>query len=292
MTRAPLPSPNAENTAPLRGYFRLPPQTHFIISGADSLRYLNGQVTIDVTRLPELSARSALLLTAKGKICAPVYIWREKDLFLIECEPALSESVHMRLERYIIADDVSIATTDPSPRAFHVVGEPPPPSTLLIHRIGIPGFDCAQPPANLAELSPQAIQTIKIIHGIPSWGLEINEDSLPQEARFETTAVDFDKGCYVGQEVVSRLKSVGRVNQRIHGFSASIPIQAGHSLHPLEAPESIAGQLTSVTPHFDIVKNVALGYLSRQFDELPRFIVRDQNGHLLGEVERREFPIL
>jgi len=97
MTRASLPSPNAENTAPLRGYFRLPPQTHFIISGADSLRYLNGQVTIDVTRLPELSARSALLLTAKGKICAPVYIWREKDFFLIECDPALSESDHMRL---------------------------------------------------------------------------------------------------------------------------------------------------------------------------------------------------
>ena len=292
MTRDPLLPPNGENAAPLRGYFRLPSQTHFIISGADSLRYLNGQLTIDVTRLPELAARSALILTAKGKICAPVYIWREKDFFLIECEPALSESVHMRLERYIIADDVTIAPTEPPPRAFHVVGAPPSPDSLLIHRIGVPGFDCTEPPANLSELSPQAIQTIKIIHGIPSWGLEINEDSLPQEARFETTAVDFDKGCYVGQEVVSRLKSVGRVNKRIHGFSASIPLQTGHSLHPLDAPKSIAGNLTSVAPHFDMAKNVALGYLSRQFDELPRFIVRDQNGHLLGEVERREFPIL
>lgn len=275
-----------------QGFFRLPPRAHFVISGADCLRYLNGQLTIDVNRLPDLTARAALLLTAKGKICAPVYIWREKNFFLIECEPSLSESVHTRLERYIIADDVTIAPAESPLRPFHVVGTPPPPASLPIDRIGLPGFDCAELPADLAELSPDAINSIRIIQGVPSWGLEIDEDSLPQEARFETNAVDFDKGCYVGQEVVSRLKSVGRVNKRIHGFSASIPLQPGHSLHPLDTPESLAGRLTSVAPHFDMAKNVALGYLSRQYDELPRFIVRDQNGHLLGEVERREFPIL
>lgn len=276
---------------PPAGYFRIPPRSHFMISGADSQRYLNGQLTIDVTRLPHLAARPALLLTAKGKICAPVFIWRENDFFLIECEPELAESVLTRLERYIIADDVTIALTETLQPAFHVIGAPPSNATLTINRIGLPGFDSTEIPSDITELPPHAIQSIRIAHGVPSWSLEFNEDSLPQEARFETTAVDFDKGCYVGQEVVSRLKSVGRVNKRIHGFSASIPLQTGYSLHPADAPESIAGHLTSVAPHFDMAKNIALGYLSRQFDEHPLFIVRDQNGHLLGEVERREFPI-
>ena len=292
MTLDSLSPLNGDNAAPLQGYFQVPPRHHFKISGTDSQRYLNGQLTIDITRLTDLAARTALLLTAKGKICAPVFIWREKDFFLIECEPSLAESVHTRLERYIIADDVTIAPIEPKPPAYHVIGAPASPGMLAINRIGLPGFDSTEPPANVAELTPQAIQSIRIAHGVPSRGLEFDEDSLPQEARFESIAVDFDKGCYVGQEVVSRLKSVGRVNKRIHGFSASIPLHPGDSLHPMDSPESMAGYLTSVAPHFDMAKNIALGYLSRQFDELPRFIVRDQNGHLLGEVERRDFPIL
>jgi folate-binding Fe-S cluster repair protein YgfZ len=117
---------------------------------------------------------------------------------------------------------------------------------------------------------------------------------LPQEARLEDTAVDFDKGCYVGQETVSRLKSVGRVNKRLHGFlgtlSADLPLPA--RLHPIGQPDTTVGQLTSAAPHFDIAQTAALGYLNRQFEDLERFGVSDEQGRPLGEVERRAFPIL
>jgi folate-binding protein YgfZ len=129
---------------------------------------------------------------------------------------------------------------------------------------------------------------------VPIWGRELSEDTLPQEARLEDHAVDFDKGCYVGQETVSRLKSVGRVNKRLHGFLGSLELPSGVPLFlrlPGE-PATMAGTLTSHARHFDMAQTAALGYLKRQFESLPRFEVADETGCTLGEVERREFPIL
>ena len=63
------------------------------------------------------------------------------------------------------------------------------------------------------EAGKDEIELLRIERGIPRWGNELSEDTLPQEAGLDEIAVDFKKGCYVGQEVVSRIDSVGRVNQ-------------------------------------------------------------------------------
>jgi len=121
----------------------------------------------------------------------------------------------------------------PSP-LHHIFGIEPPAGALRIYRTGLPGFDTAEKPSDLTAATPAQLALLRIVHGQPAWGLEITEDTLPQEARLEDTAVDFDKGCYVGQETVSRLKSVGRVNKRLHGFlgtlSADLPLPA-RSMH-------------------------------------------------------------
>ena len=129
---------------------------------------------------------------------------------------------------------------------------------------------------------------------MPVWGRELSEDTLPQEARLEEFAVDFDKGCYVGQETVSRLKSVGRVNKRLHGFLGSFELPSGPRffLHPSGEAATKAGEITSHARHFDMAQTAALGYLNRQFESLTRFEIADETGRVLGEVERREFPIL
>jgi hypothetical protein len=84
------------------------------------------------------------------------------------------------------------------------------------------------------------------------------------------------------------------VNKRLHGFLGTLPtnIPLPVRLHPLGQPDITAGQLTSAAPHFDIAQTAALGYLNRQFEDLERFGVSDDQGHPLGEVERRVFPIL
>lgn len=278
---------------PAAGFFEIRDRSRFCLSGPDATRYLNGQASIDINRLQPLAARPACLLTAKGKLCALVQIWRDGGNLFIECESALAEAVHARLERYLIADDATLEAVSMPPSTYHIFGVEGPEGILFINRTGISGHDTSAIPDGLPAITPEQLEHLRIIHGRPAWGLEISEDSLPQEARLDETAVDFDKGCYVGQETVSRLKSVGRVNKRLHCFLGALPtgMPLPARLHAPGDPSTEAGRLTSAAPHFDIAQTVALGYLLRQFEDLGRFGVSDEQGHPLGEVERRPFPI-
>lgn len=281
------------NLSALEGFFEVANRARFELRGPDAIRYLNGQVSIDITRLSPGKARSACLLTAKGKLCALLQIWRQADSLMIEAPSELSETIQARLERYIIADDVELLPIPQSAPLFHIVSSIPT-AGLVIDRIGLAGCDASEKPAGLHKFSPEEIELRRIVHGIPLWGSELTEDTLPQEARLEERAVDFDKGCYVGQETVSRLKSVGRVNKRLHGFLGTLDLPVGVPLFLRPPGDSgvTAGQITSRARDFDMAQTAALGYLNRQFETLTRFEIADETGCVLGEVERREFPIL
>jgi len=316
------------STAPLSGYFQVTNRVRFELRGPDAVRYLNGQVSIDISRLTHGKARPACLLNAKGKLCALLQVWRSNDSLVVEGPAELAENIQARLERYIIADDVELLPAEIPNPLYHII--PPAPSSasdllggttsvssaspphltdslpthasptpalkslLTIPRLGLFGIDSQEKPTDLHEFSPEETELLRILHGVPIWGRELSEDTLPQEARLEDHAVDFDKGCYVGQETVSRLKSVGRVNKRLHGFLGSLELPSGVPLflHLPGEPATMAGTLTSHARHFDMAQTAALGYLKRQFESLPRFEVADETGCTLGEVERREFPIL
>ena len=283
------------NLSAPEGFFQVANRTYFELHGPDAIRYLNGQVSIDITRLVPGKARQACLLTAKGKLCAPLQIWRSDHSLVVEGPAVLAENIQARLERYLIADEAELLPLQTLEPLYHILSSSPPQvSSLSISRLGFLGFDSNEKPSGLREFSPEEIELFRIIHGVPTWGRELSEDTLPQEARLEERAVDFDKGCYVGQETVSRLKSVGRVNKRLHGFlgTMDVPVGVRLVLHPPGEPAISAGQITSHARHFDMAQTAALGYLNRQFESQARFEVADETGRVLGEVERREFPIL
>lgn len=272
------------------GFFQLPERSILAFSGVDAARYLNGQLSIDILRLAPGTARTACLLDAKGRLCAHLPIWRESTAFLIEVPCTRLEEIQTRLERYIIADDVTVTLATPPP-TFHILGHPAPAGTLSINRLGPPGHDTPTAPIGLPELTQLEIERLRIIHGIPVWDRELTPSTLPQEAHLEATSVDFDKGCYVGQETVSRLKSVGRVNKLLHGFRSTSSLPDGSTLHlDSESPTPI-GRITSTAPHFDMAQTVALGYLNRQYESAGTLHVRDPQGRPMGTVERHPFPI-
>lgn len=282
------------STAALSGYYQVTHRVRFQLRGPDAVRYLNGQVSIDITRLAPNQARPACLLTAKGKLCAPLQVWRRGDSLVVEGPAELEETLQARLERYIIADDVELLPLPLPEPLYHILSSKTPTDHLAIQRLGHPGFDSKEKPAGLHEFSIEEIELLRILRGIPLWGRELTEDTLPQEARLEEHGVDFDKGCYVGQETVSRLKSVGRVNKHLHGFLGPLELPVGVPLflHPPGEPATTAGTITSHARHFDMAQTAALGYLNRQFENLPRFEVADETVRALGEIERRDFPIL
>lgn len=281
--------------SPLQGWFPIEHTTAFAVSGADSVRYLNGQLSIDITRLRAGHARHACLLTAKGKLCGLPLVWRADDTIVLECPSALADDLHARLERYLIADDAVVEPLTLPPR-FHLIGSPPPPDAICSHRLGIAGYDTTTRPST-PPFDPTELEPIRILHGMPAWDIDITTDTLPQEARLDLFAVDFDKGCYVGQETVSRLRSVGRVNKRLHLLTGEITPGCTAPLTLHLADGSPAGDITSHTPlpannpHFPIAQSAALGYLHRMHEDADTLTVRNADGHECGHLHRQSYPL-
>jgi folate-binding protein YgfZ len=266
------------------GVADLSTRTKLRITGADRVRFLNGQVTANVQRLAPGNALPACLTTAKGKLCADVVLHAAPDALLLDADASLRETLPARLDRYIISDDVVIEDVTGSFRLLHLIGAIAPAADLTdsavcadrVHRFGPGGWDLWLTPdafaarwpqltASLAELTPEIQETLRIEAGVPRWGCELGEDTLPPEAGLDRTHIDFHKGCYIGQEVISRIKSVGHVNRELSGFIAlgESPLQPGAQLFPPDSDERPVGTLTSAAFSFTLEKPIALGYLKR-----------------------------
>ncbi len=273
------------------GAYLIPSKLEIRLRGADAFRYLNGQITRDLRRLGTNEAVSACILTPRGKLCAPLLIRRDGDDLIVESEPILEEALTARLERYIVADDVTLSVHPPR-SVIHVFGEvaikEPWASAegIRVTRLGQPGkdFDPATPEVQGLELiDPRVVEVLRIERGIPAWGAELTEEILPPEAGLDLTHIDYDRGCYPGQEVISRLKSVGRVNRLLHHIKA-LSESKERSLARGSAVVSEGGRevglITSVAPGIEEGLQTALGYVSRIASESgePLFILDPLTG--------------
>lgn len=271
------------------GYFVTEPRARIHVTGSDRLRYLNGQVSNDLRKIEPGVALHALVLTVKGRLCADVFIWNDGEQLLVDTEAAQAEPLLARLERYAIADDVAFELSAPD-AVYHVFG---PASSAVegvqIFRLGVEGKDAVAKPSGVAEASSDEAEILRIERGVPRWGTELSEDTLPQEAGLEKDAVDFKKGCYVGQEVVSRIQSVGHANRALCGFIGDFA--PGTPANLFDASKARVGWLTSSRFHPELRKTVALGYLNVRA-EGSSFSVEDESGACLGRAERSEFPLI
>jgi folate-binding protein YgfZ len=266
-----------------RGVVDLSNRVKLTVHGADRVRYLNGQVTRNVTALQPQTAQPACVLSPKGKLAAEIWISAVSDDALwVDADEALRDTLPGRLARYIIADDVTIEDASAEWKLVHVWGSlgdaglPPSVRIVAARRFGSAGTDCWIPASIFADFFPvlaadrallddALLESIRIERGIPRWARELDEQTLPPEAGLDRTHVDYQKGCYVGQEVVSRLKSVGHVNRALIGY-----VTADHR-SSLTAPMAVSaagvaqsvGQITSASWSFALERHVGLGYLKR-----------------------------
>lgn len=252
----------------------------FRIGGADRFRFLNGQITNDLRKASASAAIEACMLSAKGKTNAHVFIYESDSGFRLDAESELREALPARLDRYIIADDVQLEDITERFAMFHVIGETLPtlPGELRAvraTRLGRTGWDfwidMAERDAALKKLSASFpflndidAETFRIEMGIPRWGRELTEEIIPVEANLETRAIDYEKGCYIGQEVISRMKMSGQTNKRLCGIVslAEEPIAIGMRL-VLPGEEKEVGWITSVTRSERLQKEIALGFVKR-----------------------------
>lgn len=261
------------------GAFILSPHLVIRVSGKDAFRYLNGQVTRDLGRLSKNEAISACILTPKGKLCAPLLIRREGDDLLVEADPVLEESLFARLERYIVADDVTLSIKPPSEgETVHIFGQMASDEQwkdrggIRVSRLGVPGWDVEktliESNQGLKLLEPQVIETVRIECGLPIWGSELDEEILPPEAGLDRTHIDYDRGCYPGQETISRLRSIGRVRRLLHTLRSSPGNALDEGMRVIDGEMKEVGMITSAAEQFDTGAGVALAILPREKSEV------------------------
>lgn len=264
--------------------FDLSARAKLRLSGSDGLRYLNGQISNDLRKATEIETIYACVLSAKGKINADVFISADGEAYLIDCDAELREALAARLERYIIADDVVLQDVTEEFALFHIIETEAPGSgstagkVRRADRFGAPGWDLWIPAgerdARLQDLKTSlstwdeaGAETLRIERGIPRWGRELTEEIIPTEANLEARAIDYAKGCYIGQEVISRIKMSGQTNKRLCGFVVESEKLVGAGTRLLSEEEKDVGWITSATFSERLGRQIALGFLKRGFQE-------------------------
>ena len=254
--------------------------------GADVERYLNGQITNDLRKASATSAIQASILNTKGKLSAHVFISKESDhVFLLDADAELREELVARLERYIIADDVQIEDITDRFSLFHFLGDSVPATAtgeraVASERFGLPGWDLWSDEVSSTQLRERfkndfifcdeaCAEVFRIERGIPRWGRELTSEFIPVEASLEATSIDYAKGCYIGQEVISRMKMSGQTNKRLCGLISisGRGLTKDTRLTSEDDPAKEIGLITSAARSTRLGKEIGLGYVKRGHNE-------------------------
>ncbi len=216
----------------MRTFFDLSANGRIRVTGDDRARLIHALSTNHIQQMKPGERVYAFFLTAQGRILADAHITCFEDSLLLDTEPETRETLYRHIDHYIIADDVTL--DDETDRTFCLgVAD-----GAALHRIYGPIEEkeaaCAQ--VGVAEGD---YRDWRMEHFVPRYGEDLTEKTLPQEAALPE-ALHFQKGCYLGQEIVERIRSRGHVNRTLSGllFEGDAP-QVGAKL------EGDAGEITS-----------------------------------------------
>ena len=233
-----------------------------LVSGPEAAEYLQGQLTNDVEALGSGDGQYAALLDRKGHMQADMRVLRpgEEQSFLIETEPVALDAAKRHLEMYKIGREVEV--TDVSgerailsligPRSVEIAGTAAL-SENVCEAAKVAGVECIAVgtangidliaaaadlerlreglvAAGAVEVSPGAVEILRIEAGTPRFGVEMGTETMPAEAGIVEDAVSFTKGCYIGQETVARLHYKGRPNRHLRGLRLSGAAEPGAAL--------------------------------------------------------------
>jgi tRNA-modifying protein YgfZ len=232
-----------------------------VVSGPEAAEYLQGQLTNDVEGLAPGEGRYAALLDRKGHVQADMRVLRlPPEEIWLDTEPGALELARRHLQTYKVGRDVAVADLSAErallsligPRSADVAGTAALPEHAC-EEVRVGGVECvaigtrdgldliaaateAEPlrgallETGAVEVGPPAAEILRIESGIPRFGAEMSEATMPAEAGIVERAVDFTKGCYIGQEPVARLHYKGRPNRCLRGLRLSELVPAGTSL--------------------------------------------------------------
>jgi folate-binding protein YgfZ len=221
----------------------------FVVRGGEAVDFLQGQVSNDVEALAPGTGCYATILNHKGKLRTDLRILRGENFFWLDTEAIGHAVLRHMLDTYTLGRDVRWEDLDEDHAILSLIGPaadelaPEPPAQAehsfvdsgagLWVRTDL-GIDvlCGSAQADelraelgVEEVSEEAAECLRIESGRPRLGFDMDAETIPQEAGINERAVDFEKGCYVGQETVSRLHWKGKPNRHLRGLRLSEPVE-------------------------------------------------------------------
>ncbi len=218
------------------------------VAGADAGKFLDGLVTCDIDRVSQERARFGALLTPQGKILFDFIVFKaegQEDAFFLDCRKAFSDDLARRLGFYKLRAKVSIENLSETLAVIAGWSVPPPASEVglvsedpRLPTLGWRAIVAAGDIGEFADADAEAYHAHRIAAGVPEGGSDfVFGAAFPHEALMDQLkGVDFDKGCYVGQEVVSRMQHRGTARTRI------VPVRYPDGVVPEAGADVTAGE--------------------------------------------------
>ncbi len=259
------------------GWLDFSSRSRLCVLGDDRVKFLHGQVTNDIEALTENTGCYAALVNAKGKMESDLFVYRLAEELLLDFEPDLAGPVRERLEKYVITEDVEIADVAPhfkllsiqgpeSPAALDKLDLPCPRSPYSVAmkdediyvinqpRLGTAGFDLFVATEQVAEwqdklsvialhCSEASFEQARILATIPRFGADLTVANLPPEGGLESRAISYSKGCYIGQEIIARIRTYGQVRKLLRGLRLT---GAASIADEVVLNDKVVGRLSSV----------------------------------------------
>jgi folate-binding protein YgfZ len=284
------------------GVYDLGSRAKISLTGGDRVRWLNGMVTNNIRDLESGRGVYAFLLNPQGHILGDLYAYNRGESLLVDTDRSQAEKILAVFDKYIIMDDVEVANVSAALTAIGIAG-PKAREALQASGFEVPGMTPLrwvevtgqqtrltlvrgdQPCVESFELwlapgdtetvyealvkagarpaGTAALDLLRIAAGVPRYGVDIRERDLPQETEQER-ALNFSKGCYVGQEIVERIRSRGQVRRKFTGFEVEGQLPAPGS--KIQAEGKDVGEITSAAslPAAGGERRLALGYIRRE----------------------------
>jgi folate-binding protein YgfZ len=265
-------------------------------TGADAVSFLESLLSQNIEAQEPGTVRRSFLLGPRGKITALLWVLRDTDRVGLVADAGYGQVVSDTLGRYRIRVKVEIEletrllTTQVGPESPSVDGWADTDGVLTAD-LPLAGnrrsLTTAQP--DLPEVGRIAWKAVRVEAGEPLMGVDVDESTIPQETGLVPEAVDFNKGCFLGQELVARIDSRGHVNQRLMGVIVTTNV-----IPPPEAEivvdDKTVGKLTSPAESLTLRSPVGLSLVRREVEAGTAVTVRWEGGETTAAVA--ELPLV
>jgi len=269
------------------------------VSGAEAVMFLNGLITNDVAKLEKGSWMLAAFPNAQGRLLAIVRVLKLNDKFLFDTDATTYEKVLQNLSRFTLAGDFKVNDLTENFSCLSIRGKLVQSSKLKFQSLGFPtseieiatndfngenifvirafraeGFDIFAPKAQAGNfinklksleaipISEETLEVLRVENGEPKYGIDIDETTVVLETGLDE-AVSFNKGCYIGQEIIARIHFRGHIAKKLTGLILETEAKPNDELKSLEGKS--AGRITSVAFSPKLEKHIALAFVRYEF---------------------------